>query len=277
MEIIIPKKNKVAVHPVVVFKQAWGICKGNLNKLSAIYLIFNVPISIAFLMPIAGKPQDQSNSPWLLLFYILILIASIWSHIALLLAAKKAVNLEPYSISQSINQVREFFFKYLGTVLLSILIFMAIVIFGWVSVTMILGVLSKVNRMLAVSAGLIITIAVLVFLVYLMLRWSLATAACVLENVRPVTALKRSFSLITKYVYPVAGTYCLIMLIYIVCLMFFIIVGGFLNIGSDIEQANRISTVFSLIINIVLMPFWSTITVTLYRKLKEAKEAYVHA
>ncbi|MDD5128088.1 MAG: hypothetical protein PHO40_00325 [Candidatus Omnitrophica bacterium] len=277
MEIIIPKKNKVAVHPVVVFKQAWGICKGNLNKLSAIYLIFNVPISIAFLMPIAGKPQDQSNSPWLLLFYILILIASIWSHIALLLAAKKAVNLEPYSISQSINQVREFFFKYLGTVLLSILIFMAIVIFGWVSVTMILGVLSKVNRMLAVSAGLIITIAVLVFLVYLMLRWSLATAACVLENVRPVTALKRSFSLITEYVYPVAGTYCLIMLIYIVCLMFFIIVGGFLNIGSDIEQANRISTVFSLIINIVLMPFWSTITVTLYRKLKEAKEAYVHA
>ncbi|MFA5223919.1 MAG: hypothetical protein WC431_01975 [Candidatus Omnitrophota bacterium] len=277
MEIIIPKKNKVAVHPVVVFKQAWGICKGNLNKLSAIYLIFNVPISIAFLMPIAGKPQDQSNSPWLLLFYILILIASIWSHIALLLAAKKAVNLESYSISQSINQVREFFFKYLGTVLLSILIFMAIVIFGWVSVTMILGVLSKVNRMLAVSAGLIITIAVLVFLVYLMLRWSLATAACVLENVRPVTALKRSFSLITEYVYPVAGTYCLIMLIYIVCLMFFIIVGGFLNIGSDIEQANRISTVFSLIINIVLMPFWSTITVTLYRKLKEAKEAYVHA
>ncbi|MCK9430502.1 MAG: hypothetical protein M0R17_10920 [Candidatus Omnitrophica bacterium] len=277
MEIIIPKKNKIAVHPVAIFKQAWGLCRGNLGKLSAIYLIFNVPISIAFLMPMAGNLQGQSNSPGLLLFYILILIASIWSHIALLLAVKKAVNLEDYSVSQSINQVRVFFLKYLGTVLLSILIFLGIVISGGIIVTIILGVLSKVNKMLAVSIGLTITIAVCVSLIYFMLRWSLATAVCVLENVRPVAALKRSFSLITEYIHPVAGTYCLIMLIYIVCLLLFIVAGAFLNIGSDTEQANRISTIFSLLINIVLVPFWSAITVVLYKKLKEATEDYVHA
>lgn len=278
MEIIIPEKHKKAIHPVLVFKEAWGICRKNLGKLSVIYLIFNLPIAVIYLTPMASKLQDQKPSlPVFLGFFIPVLIISIWGHIALLLGVKKAVELEDYKIGQSISQAISFFLKYLGTVLLAALFFMGITMLGGTSAAIILGILSKVNKILAVSICLLIAIAVFMFLIYFMLRWSLATTVCVLENARPAAALKRSLSLVTKYIHPVVGTYCLILLIYILCLLPFIIVGTLFGIGNDTDQANRVGTIYSVLINIVLVPFWSTIAVVLYKKLKEVLDINVYA
>jgi len=278
MEIIIPEKHKKAIHPVLVFKEAWGICRKNLGKLGVIYLIFNLPIAIIYLTPMASKLQDQKPSLSVFLwFFTPVLIISIWGHIALLLGVKKAVELEDYKIGQSISQAISFFLKYLGTVLLAALFFMGITMLGGISAAIILGILSKVNKILAVSICLLIAIVVFMFLIYFMLRWSLATTVCVLENARPVAALKRSLSLVTKYVHPVVGTYCLIPLVYIACLPPFIIIATLCGMGSDTDQANRVGMIYSVLINIVLVPFWSTLAVVLYKKLKEVLEINVYA
>lgn len=142
---------------------------------------------------------------------------------------------------------------------------------------MILALLLKVNKILALLICLVLAVAVFAPLIYFMLRWSLAATVCVLENVRPIAALKRSFSLVTDYVHPVVGSYCLIILAYIACLLPIIIAGAFLGIGNDADQANQVGIVYSIFINIVLVPFWATITVVLYKKLKEALETRVYA
>ena len=278
MEIIIPGKYRKAIHPVVIFKEAWGTCWKNLRKLSVIYLIFNLPIAVVYLTPMASKFQDQKpNLSTFLWFFLPILIVSTWGHIALLLGARKAVDLQDCAIGQSISQAKVFFLKYLGTILVATLFLMGITILGVLSSIMILALLLKVNKILAILICLVPATVALACLIFFLLRWSLAATVCVLENARPVAALKRSFSLVTEYVHPVVGTYCLIILIYIVCLLPIIILGAFFGIGNDTDQANRVGIIYSIFINIVLVPFWTTITVVLYKKLKEALENHVHA
>lgn len=278
MEIIIPGKNKKAIHPALVFKEAWGICWKNLGKLSVIYLIFNLPIAVIYLTPLASELQNQrANLSAALWIFLPVLILSIWGHIALLLKVRKAAELEDYTIGQSISQVKPFFLKYLGAGLIIILFLTGVMMLGGISVAVIFPLLFKVNKILAVSICLVVATAAIGFFIYFMLRWSLATTVCVLEDVRPVAALKRSLSLVTEYVHPVVGIYCLFMLIYIICLLSIIIAGVFLGVGNDANQSNRVGVIFSILINIVLMPFWTTITVVLYKKLKEALETHVCA
>lgn len=276
MEIILPSKKKKTIHPTVIFKEAWGICWKHLGKLSVIYLIFNLPVAVAYLTPMAkmGKEPNPSMFLW---FFLPVLIISIWGHIALLLSAKKAVDSEDYTIGQSISQTKGFFLKYLGTVLVSALFLMGIPILGSISVAVILALLLKGNKILAVLVCLALAIAAFASFVYFMLRWSFAPTVCVLENTRPITALKRSFSLVKDYIHPVVGTYCLVTLIYIACLLPIIIAGGFLATGNNAEQFNRVYIIYSIFINIALVPFCVTITVVLYKKLKEALKANVYA
>lgn len=278
MEIIIPEKHKQAIHPVAIFREGWSICWKNLEKLGAIYLIFNLPIMVVYLTPMASKLQKEKvNLATFLCFFLPILIVSIWGHIALLLGAKKAADLEDYTIGQSISQTKVFFLKYLGTVLLATLFFMGVMMLGGLSAVIILALLIKVNKILALLICIALATAALAYFIYFMLRWSLATTVCVLENIRPITALRRSLSLVTDHVHPVVGTYLLIILTYVVCLLPFIIIGSFLGIGNDNIQANRAGTIYSIFINILLVPLWASVTVVLYKKLKEALGDHVHA
>jgi len=278
MQIIMPDTYKKAIHPVAIFKEAWGICRKNLGKLSAIYLIFNLPITVMYFTPMTSELQHpKPRLPMLFLFFLPVLVISIWGHIALLLGTKKAVDLEDYTIGQSMSQAKAFFFKYLGTLLIIILFFMGVMMLGVVSFAMILGLLSNTNKILALLLCLLLAITVIASLIYFMLRWSFAATACVLENANPIVALKRSLSLVTDYVHPLVGSYCLIILAYIVCILPFIIVGAFLGVGNDANQANRVGAIYSIMINIVLVPFWTTISVVLYKKLKEALETHVCA
>lgn len=273
-----PDKCKKAIHPIVIFKEAWGICWANIAKLGVIYLIFNLPITLVYLTPMVSKLQNQKPTLSIFfLFFLPVLLVSICGHIALLLGIKKAVDSEDYTIGQSISQVKLFFLKYLGVILIITLFVMGIMILGGMSIAMILAVLLKVNKILALMICLALAITALAFLVFFSLRWSLAATVCVLENISPIAALKRSLSLVTDYVHPVVGTYCLTMLMYIACLVPIIIVGTFLGIGNDANQSNRVGIIYSMLINIALVPFWGTSTVILYKKLKEALETHVCA
>jgi hypothetical protein len=258
---MLDQQKKCAIHPVSIFKQAWSICFKNLNKLSATYLIFNLPITaLSLFFKVSSFPGQELNFALSLRFLFLGVISS-WGHIALLLCA---------------SQVKAVFLKYLATSLVVIVFLTGIMILGGISVAMVLGLLWQFNKMIAVLICFVLTIAVLVYLVYFILRWSLATTVCVLENARPITALKRSFALVAGYVHPVVGIFGLMTLIYFCCFTPFII-GAFLGAGNNLMHINRVVTIYSVLINIVLAPFLATIIVVLYKKLKEALEAHVYA
>ena len=150
-------------------------------------------------------------------------------------------------------------------------------ILGVVSIATIFALLLKANKILAVLLCLALAIVILGVLIYFMLRWSLAATVCVLEGVRPIAALKRSLALVMDCVHPVVGVYCLVVLTYVACMLPFIIVGLLSGIGNNINQSNLAGTIYSIFINILVVPFWATITVVLYKKLKEALEANVCA
>jgi hypothetical protein len=278
MEIIIPGKNKKAIHPLLIAREAWAICLKNLKKLSAIFLIFNLPVLVIYLTPLGDKLQHQKLSFSTFIFIVLpVLVLSVWGNIALLIGAKKAVGLEEYTVSESIKQARPLFFKYLGTGLSATLFLACLIISGFIFVAVAFPLLLKINKILAISICLAAAIAVIGVFIYFMLRWSLATAVCVFENSRPFAALKRSFSLVTEYVHPVVGTYCLFTLMYIACMFVFVIIGALLGLNNNQNQSNWAGMIFSMLINIVLVPFWTTATVILYKNLKEALETHVYA
>ncbi|MDD5771016.1 MAG: hypothetical protein PHO81_02085 [Candidatus Omnitrophica bacterium] len=276
MEIIIPEKNKNAVHPALLIKGAWSACSRNLKKLAAIYLIFNLPIAAIYLTPMASRLQNQEMT--FLVFvcvFLPVLILSVWGNISLLLAASKAVCSQDYPVGQAINEAKAYFLNFLGTGLIATVFLTGIALLGAFFVGAFFPLLIKVNKILAISFCLIIAIVSIGFFVYFMIRWSLATVVCVLENTRPFNALKRSLVLIAEYVNPVVGTYFLFMLIYIACLVFFAVAGMFFGAGNYGEKPGWISAVFSLLLNVVLVPFWATLTVALYNKLKEVSESHV--
>ena len=69
----------------------------------------------------------------------------------------------------------------------------------------------------------------------------------------------------------------MVLLAYIVCMLPIIIVGVLSGIGNNPGQSNLVVTIYSIFINMLLVPFWATIIVVLYKKLKEALEANVCA
>lgn len=271
MEIIIPETHKREIHPVLVIKEAWAVCRKHLGKMCAIYLIFYLPVAALYLTPMAKKLQNQNLSLSAFLYIVLpVMILSAWGHISLLLGAQKAVDQQGYTIGQSIIRARVFFLKYLGIALITTLFSMSLMLLGLMSVTGVFSLLLKVNKILSISIALVVAIAFIGTIVYFILRWSLAAVACVLENMQPIAALKSSFSLVEGYLYPVAMVYCLFATIYTICLLFFMAAGAFVSADTYARNSNLAGIIFNIFISSILAPLWAIITVMLYKKLKEA-------
>ncbi|MBN2831665.1 MAG: hypothetical protein JXL82_05305 [Candidatus Omnitrophica bacterium] len=81
-------------------KRPGGVCRKNLAKLSAVYLIFYIPYLF-----IAGSanlvPDDQSN-----ILSIIATLIGILSGVTLLVAANKAVQAEPVGVVKSLVEAK---------------------------------------------------------------------------------------------------------------------------------------------------------------------------
>jgi len=264
--------KREAVYPFLIFKEAGRICRQNLAKLSAIYLIFYIPY--LFLSGLAiVLPGDQSN-----MLGIIATLLGLWSSVALLVAANKAVRGETFRIGESAIGAKQYFLSYLGVNLL-IPIFIIGVLFAWGSFA--LGnfiLVAKINVIAAFVLQIVFFVAAICLLVYFMIRWALGGAACVLENMRPVDALKRSRILIKDYVNPVVGEYFLfIMATLLAAIPYLVLVSILGNSKDGMEIEMLIGAVNNIIINSMLIPFMFIIMVVLYKKLKEVNEANVRA
>lgn len=275
MEIIMPLQNKQnAVHPVAIFKQSWQIASKNLGRLGVIYLAFYLPLTILSLSPVVSSIPHQKLTLAAVMWYLFLFLASSWGQIALLLSVDKALGAQDYEIGQSINQAKAFLVKFLILSLSVALFAMGIILIADIFVVLISVFLAPVNKILAILGYCALFITVLFTFVFFLLRWSLAGLICVLENLWPPAALKRSFSLINKNINPVAGTYGLMILFYLAALLPLIIAGIWLGRSQGFHLG---ITIYMTVINSVLMPFWVILTVALYKKLKEGSETNVHA
>lgn len=264
---------KKAVYPVLIFKEAWGICVKNLMKFSIVYLIFYIPYLIlsGLSLVIAG---DQSN-----MLSLISALLGLWSGVALISAAFKAAQGERISIAESILLgARKYLVSYIAVALL-IVLFIVGILFAGASVAIVSYALIGGSGIVPAFATQFIPVVVVVCaLVYFMIRWALAGTVCVVEKMGPIASLKRSVSLIKDYVTPVVGEYALFILVTLLAsipYMAWIAIFGRYNDGMEAEIVA--GAVNNIIINTILMPFLSVIMVVMYKKLKEAKEANVCA
>lgn len=271
-------ETKNAIHPIAIVKQAGGVYGKNLGRLGAIYLIFNLPITVISLFPAVRPLQNQKPSLTTVIWFLFLIAISSWGHIALLLGTNKAVGGQDYTIGQSIGQAKAFLVKYLALILSVTLLVLGILIVAGVSAVVVLAFLARARKMLAALICFVVLIVVIVSLVFFLLRWSLAALVCVFENAGPIAALKRSFTLVQEHVNPVVGIYGLMALAYIVCLLPVMITAALSATTWQVNQSAQLgTTIYAVLLNIILVPFWTTITVVLYRKLQEALEAHVYA
>jgi hypothetical protein len=271
MEIIMPNQGKEdGVHPVAIFKQAWGMCWKNLGKLSLIYAIFSVPLTGLSMLPQFQPPLAEKYPGLMLIFYVVIMIFSGWAQVALLLGAKQAASAQEYTIGQSINQGKLYLIKYLS-VIISIFAFIAGICISAAALGFLAALLSPLSKVLTLLLWMVVVVALISAFVFFLLRWSLATVVCVFENLSFAAALRTSFKLVKNHINPLVGIYCLTGLTYALCLIPMIIAQSLS--GRPIATAGHNPplgmTLYLVLLNMALVPFWTTITVMLYKKLKE--------
>lgn len=266
-----PNATVVAMHPVGILKQAVVFCRSNLKKLGIIYLIFNLPVTIISFLPFMNVAADQKFNFGRMFGFLVIMLISSWGYVAMLLITGKIINGQATTIKENIREVKDHFLKYLILIICIVLFVAAFAVIVSILGTVILPLLLQLNRWLGVIFGIILLLTTLFLVVGAAIRWSLSALACVFENLGPWAALKRSRALINKHVNPVVGTYGLIILAYVIGLLPVMILGGIVEPDPNMFSPLNIAvTVYILLINVVLVPFWTMSNVVLYKKLQEA-------
>ncbi len=133
---------------------------------------------------------------------------------------------------------------------------------------------SIVGVSILVSLG--IFVGLILFIVpgiILALRWAVALPACVVENLGPLAAMRRSAELTKGHRWQIFGMFVLIMLVFFVA---FAIIGGL--IGSGVLAAPEgfgrllLAGIVSVIITAILTAYFNVVAAMIYHDLRTAKE-----
>ncbi len=277
MDMTMPKgNNKPPVHPVEIFRQSFTFYRQNLAKLSAIYVIFNLPLTLLSLTPQIKAVQNQKPTLATWVWFLLLILCSSWGHIALLLGAQKPVTGQTCTAWQSISQGQRMLVKYLALITGIFLFIVGLLVTGMV-LGLLVTLLSKVSMILVILLYVLLLVAVICLLVYFLLRWSLASAVCVFEQTWPVPALNQSLVLLKNYIDPLTGLYGLMLLAYGIGLLPVILVQVMAGANAENPAVQTGITLYLFLVNTVLATLWATVTVGLYKKLKEIAGTHVHA
>ncbi|MFA6357455.1 MAG: hypothetical protein WCY09_02145 [Candidatus Omnitrophota bacterium] len=262
------KKN--AVYPVRIFSEAWGVFRKNVVRLCSIYFIFYVPYLLLSVLANV-LPGDQSN-----ILLIIIAFVSIWCSVALLFAVNKATDQESFSIKESIMLgMKKYSLNYVGIILL-LFLFGLLILLAMLAAFYVASLLLKVSSILAIVLQILCVVLGVCLVVYFMIRWSLGWV-CILENINPFAALKRSRVLIKGHVNPVVGEYALFIMASIVANIPYLIL-TLIFTSPDANQEIQIlgAAINSVVVYGIVSPFVVTIMVVLYKKLKEVNAINVH-
>jgi len=269
-----------------VFSQSLSVLSQNIFKLCAVTGAAVLPLLLVPLAlpanfggplggPVAIGPSGVNLSqinpygffgPLAVLFVVMLLVFNV-GEVMVLYIAVQHMRRKPVDLVEGLRVALGRFFPLIGLVLL---IFLAI--FG-------LGLLvAVVAGALAVVPGLAVLTPVLGFLsivpyFMLIIMWSVARPACVVERLGPLRSLGRSRELTRGHRWKILG---LILLTFVCLLLALIVVGVIVGVaaalGTAVSFAPWVVRVVSLAFYAVLLAFfWILIAVT-YRDLRVANE-----
>ncbi len=270
MQLIMPQEEQIekqAIHPIAIFKEGWDIYCKHAGSFSVAYLSIYLPLTV---LSLAQMLFTQSAKPSAIgvMAGIISMVVGGWAYMVFINMANRALKGESLRMGESVKGTGRYLLYYLCASIISFVLIALLWVVAGILMAAGAGLLWKINK---VAAGIIlaaVVIAGVAVSVYFSIRWSLFGILCVTEETGPVAALKRSYALVKDYVTPVVGEYFLIMAISIFSIVPFAVV-----LNTTIKSKMVISVIYiiySSIINMVLLPFWNTVLVVLYRKLKEA-------
>jgi len=259
-----------AVHPVAVFKRGAALWQKNFAQLSAVFLVFYIPMLLVALaiQMMAGSKPSPAQAVLAIPLQVLAGAAGIWAAIALMLAAVQE-NRSP--VKAMAMQALERFWPYVGASIVMGLVTAGPVLLSTLVTLAVAAVMAGPGPQTAVIAVIMFVImaAAMAFAVILSLRFFLFGFACVLEKSGPIASLKRSWALTRRRLAPILGTSALVGLVFFV-LMIPVFIAGLLA-GRQPAQGMQIAFLFySYAAYFVAVPLQTCVMVNLYRDLKEA-------
>ncbi|MBI4706749.1 MAG: hypothetical protein HY761_02320 [Candidatus Omnitrophica bacterium] len=262
--------KKSRIKATAVIKEAALILKNNWQKLLGLYLFFLVPVLVISMLQqsFASGSKIVQTVVGAAAFVVTLCIGN-WGVISLVIAIDKISAGFSATIKENISEARRHFFSYLAAMI--IFAAFALVIVSVVVLAMPLHVNALTGGMNRLVLLLIDAVAVAVVFValYFVIRCSLYGVCCVIENMGPIQALKRSHELVKKHINNVVGTFALFGIITIAA-------GAILSAAAFVIKNDKVLTVvgilYQAIMGLVLTPFWVAVMVVLYQKLREVAE-----
>jgi hypothetical protein len=201
-------------------------------------------------------------------------------------AMGRAVLGKPVSTSDVWRRAAGRFWPLLGVTILVSLIF-GVVAFGGLAIAILLGVLvGQADSTVGVLVGVVLGITVLVMSVWLYVKLLLSPVALVLEGVGPITAIKRSYRLVSGAWWRTFGIHLLAVVIAAVVAQVitvpFGLVGSFISVssagsGGTIDPfsftQSLITALSTLVSSTIVIPFSAGVVALLYVDRRIRREA----
>lgn len=250
--------------PVAVFREGIDLYVQRFPTLTGVYLPF-VAFSLAIILPVVllgGQAALTAASFIQGLFGMLFSIMLIQT-----IADSADVN---QRMSDRLKLAWPLFLKFFLTVLLGALFIMGSVAIGVLSIGLLLSFffaikLEIVGAILAAILGLAIAAGA----VYFGTMWSLSQVTCACERIRPLQALKRSFSLVRRKFAPVAGVLSLMILIAVIAMLPMFL---FMALIANPVIRQTVSSGYSILSGLIITPLTAAITVVLYHALQKLEK-----
>ena len=220
-----------------IFTRSWSIYAAN-------FLIFTV-VAIVTVLPhqLGGDPQTTGGAVQTFVAAIVGWILQFIGQAVILYGAFQAMRGRPVVLGDGLRRA---FSRFLPLLAISILVFIGLAI----------------GFMLLIVPGIILA-----------MRWAVAVPACVVENLGPISSLRRSAELTKGHRWKIFGMTVLILVLFIIAL---VIVGALVGTGVVVvpQGVGRglLAAILFVIISGIVTAYFNVIAAMIYHDLRTVKE-----
>jgi hypothetical protein len=267
-----------------VFRQTWSVLSQNIFKIclvtgAAVLPFLLIPLALTANLggPLAFGPSGINLSginPFALfgsltVFFLILMVVFNISEAMVVYITVEHMRRKPVNLVDGLKIALGRFFPLIGIILLIML-----ALFG---LGLLFGIVAGAFATLPGLAPKILT-PILVFLTFvpyfmLIIMWSVARPACVVERLGPLRSLRRSRELTRGHRWKILG---LILLTLLCLIVVFAVVGIVLGVatalGEAVTFAASLMRYISLILDVILLAFFWILFAVTYRDLRVARE-----
>jgi uncharacterized membrane protein len=229
-----------------IFGRAWSVYMSNFVKFSVIALVIALPQLLTGDSHDAAASASVESSAWKLVAFIIGMILNTIGQAVILYGAFQVMRGRVMMLGEAARRGLSRFWSIIGLAILATL-----------------GII--VGTLLFIVPGIMLAI-----------RWSVALPACVVENMGPLAAMRRSAQLTKGHRWKIFGVFILILIIVvIVAMVVFGVVAavvGAITLATEGIAAVVLAGLLGLIGAAIYTAYLNIVLVMLYHDLRVAKE-----